>query len=161
MKSIFEWLRAHFKTALAGTGIVGALGGAVVNDFTSWRNANRDFLKVQGEAGAKADQDMIEILRKFANKANGKGSTTDEDLKALKASVTKSYLVASAVSSRMPTVRAEFDTFANALIELQKSAERLTGPGDGKAFVEAVSAYDDSRRKLAGRISSMQTTWPL
>ncbi|UQR68274.1 hypothetical protein LRP30_16115 [Bradyrhizobium sp. C-145] len=103
MKKLVEWLRVHLLAALTATGLVGAAGGAVINDFTSWRNANRDFLKAQTEASLKADQDLIDILRKFSNKALGKETTTPDDLKTLQANIAKSYLVASALSISRPS----------------------------------------------------------
>ena len=137
MKTILEWFRMHLLAALTATGLLGAIGGAVITDFTSWRTTNRDFLKVQAEASQKADQDLIDILRKFSNKALGKATTTSDDLKTPQASITKSYMVAATLSDRLPSVKSDFIEYAEALIVLQKSAEKLTGPTDAQSFVAA------------------------
>ncbi len=159
--NLLNWFRVHLIATIAASGFLGALGGAVVNDFASWRAANRDYLKNQADAGQKADQDLIGIIRKFSDKALGKASTTDDDLKNLKASVGKSYLVAASLSERLPDVKGDFEQYAEALIALQKSAERLTGPIDGQSFVEAVSAFADKRQKFERRVASLQTRWPM
>jgi hypothetical protein len=161
MTKLTEWLRLHVLAALTATGLLSGLGGAVLGDFANYRATNRDFLKTQAEAGQKANHDLIDILRKFSNKAVGKASTTDEDLKILQASVTKSYLVGAALSARLPAVRSDFDQYADALINLQKSAEKLTGPADGQSFVEAVSTFAVRRQTFEQRIASLQTNWPL
>jgi hypothetical protein len=161
MTKILEWFRLHLLAAFLSTGALGALGGAILTDFASWRTSNRDFIKTQTEVSQKADQDLIDILRKFSNKALGKASTTDEDLKTLQASVTKSWLAASHISERLPSVKSDFDQYADALIALQKSAEKLSGPGDGQAFVQAVSEFADKRKVFQNRVASLQTRWPL
>jgi hypothetical protein len=161
MNKIVEWVRVHFLAALTATGLVSAAGGAILNDFTSWRNANRDFLNTQADASLKADQDLIDILRKFSNKALGKDATTPDDLKALQANIAKSYLVASALKDRIPSLKTDIDAYAEALFALQKTAEKMTGPVDAQAFVEAVSAFGDRRQAFQKRIASMQTSWPL
>jgi hypothetical protein len=160
-KNLLSWFRAHLIATIAASGVIGGLGGAVIGDFANWRAANRDYLKTQADAGQKADQDLIGIIRKFSDKALGKASTTDDDLRNLKASVGKSYLVAASLTERLPAVKDDFDQYAEALIALQKSAEKLTGPADGQSFVEAVSAFADKRQKFERRIASLQTRWPL
>jgi hypothetical protein len=50
----------------------------------------------------------------------------------------------------LPAVKSDdFDPYAEALIALEKSAEKLTGPADGQSVVEAVLAFgrqlNDSR----------------
>lgn len=161
IKNMVDWLRAHFLAALTASGLIGLIGGAVINDFASHRSANREFLKSQVEASQKADQDVIDILRKFSNKALGRASTTPDDLKALQASIARSYLVASTLSDRLPAIKSDVDQYAEALFSLQKSAEKLTGPADGQDFVQAVSAYGARRQALQHRLVSMQTRWPL
>jgi hypothetical protein len=158
--TLLSLFRTHLIATIAASGILGAAGGAIINDFASWRAANRDYLKSQADANQKADQDLIGIIRKFSDKALGKASTTDDDLKELKANVGKSFLVAASLSERLPAVKSDFDQYAEALIALQRSAEKLTGPSDGQSFVEAVSAFADKRQKFEKRVAS-QTRWPL
>jgi hypothetical protein len=161
MKRLLDWIRTHLLAAFAATGLLSAIGGAVITDFTSWRTTNRDFLKVQAEVSLKADQDLIDIVRKFSNKALGKASTTPDDLKTLQASVAKSFLVASTLKDRLPGLKSDFDQYAEALFDLQKSAEKMTGPADAQSFVEAVSAFANRRQVFLQRIASMQNSWPL
>jgi len=161
MKGIWDWFRVHLLAALAATGILSGAGGFVLNDFASWRSENRDFMKVQAEASQKADQDLIDILRKFSNKALGRASTTPDDLKTLEANVAKSYMVASTLTDRLPTVKSDFEQYADALITLQKSAEKLTGPADGQPFVEAVSAFAARRQAFQQRVAALQNKWPM
>jgi hypothetical protein len=161
MKSILDWFRVHLLTALTATGILSGASGFVLNDFANWRSANRDFMKIQAEAGQKADQDLIDILRKFSNKALGNASTTPEDLKTLQANVAKSFMVASTLSDRLPAVKSDFEQYADALIALQKSAEKMTGPADGQPFVEAVSAFAARRQAFQQRVASLQNKWPM
>lgn len=113
MKRILGWFRMPLLAGLTATGLIGAAGGAIINDFASWRTANREFLKTQVEASPKTDQDLIDILRKFSNKALGKDSTTPDDLKTLQATVTKSYMVASTLTERLPAVKSDFDLYAD------------------------------------------------
>jgi hypothetical protein len=161
MKTVVEWFRLHLLAAFTATGLLSAGGGAILSDFASWRTANRDFVKAQVEAAQKADHDLIDILRKFSNMALGKASTTEDDLKVLQAGVTKSYMVAATLSARFPSVKSDFDQYADALFTLQKSAEKLTGPADAQSFVEAVSAFADKRKTFEQRVASLQTSWPL
>lgn len=160
MKKLIEWIRVHF-VAIAATGLVSGLGGAVLNDFVSWRNSNREFVKIQAEASLKADQDLIDILKKFSNKAKGKESTSSEDLKALETNIAKSYLVASALRDRVPSIKLDVDEYAEALFALQKAAEKMTGPADAQQFVEAVSAFGDRRKTYQQRVARLQASWPL
>lgn len=159
MAKFVQWLRLHLAAALTATGLLSGASGFILNDFASWRSANRDFLKTQAEASQKADQELIDILRKFSNKALGKAPTTDDDLRTLHSSVTRSYKAASSLAERMPALKPEFEQYADALISLQKSAEKLSGPLDGKTFVEAVSAYADRRKKFEAGVAKMQSSW--
>jgi len=118
-------------------------------------------MRIQTEASQKADQDLIDILRKFSNKALGKASISPEELKTLQTSVTKSYLVAASLSDRLPAIKSDFDQYADALINLQKGAEQLTGPADGQTFVEAVSAFSARRQAFQQRVASLQNKWPM
>jgi hypothetical protein len=159
MKAILGWFRLHLVATIAV--LASGIGGALLTDFASWRTENREFLKSQVEATRASDEELISILRKFSDKALGRTTTTDEDLKTLKASVSKSYLVAASLSARHPEVKTDFDRYADALTNLQKSAEKLTGPADGKPFVEAVSAFADKRHAFEQRVASIQNRWPL
>lgn len=159
MKAILNWFRLHLVATLAV--LASGIGGALLTDFASWRTENREFLKSQVEATRSSDEELIGILRKFSDKALGRAATTDDDLKTLRASVSKSYLNAASLSARLPEVRTDFDQYANALTTLQKSAEKLTGPADGKPFVEAVSAFADKRHAFEQRVASVQQRWPL
>lgn len=160
MKRFVEWIKLHLLAAFTATGLLSGVSGFVINDIAGWRTANRTFLITQAEASQKADEELIDILRKFSNKALGKMVTTEEDLQTLHAGVTKSYMIASALSERLPELKADFDQYAASLITLQKSAEKLSGPLDGKPFVEAVSSYADTRKTFESRVAKMQSSWP-
>ena len=160
LQRIVAFLRLHVVGAILSTGLLGGLGGAVLTDFSNFRTANREFLKGQAEASQQADQDLINILRKFSDKARGRASTTDDDLKKLKENVGKSFLVASSLSERMPALKDDFTHYADALVQVQKSAEKLNGPADGKPFVEAISNYADKRDAFKRNVSSLQSRWP-
>jgi hypothetical protein len=163
MRTIIRWFRLHLVASLAvlASTVFGAIGGAALTDFASWRTENREFLRSQVEATKGSDEELINILRKFSDKALGRATTTDEDLRTLKASVSKSYHVAASLSARLPAVKSDFDQYADALTTLQKSAEKLTGPADGKPFVEAVSAFADRRQAFQQRVALIQNRWPL
>jgi len=149
MRRILAFLQKHVIGAMVSTGLLSGIGTAILSDFASWRTSNREFLKAQTEASQHADQDMIDILRKFSNKALGRGDTSEDDLRQLKQNVSRSYLVASTLSDRAPALKDGFTKYANALVSVQKSAEMLNGPADAKAFVEAVSDYADKREAFS------------
>lgn len=152
-----KFLREHWLAAM--TGVIGLMLGAIVSDFGNFRAANRDIAKRQIEASEKADHDMNAILQKFADKALGKADTTVEDLRILKSTVKESFAAAERLKYSFPKAGREVDQFGDALVTLQKSAELLTGPADGKAFVRSVSRYYVAKKNLEEQISSAQTRW--
>lgn len=152
-----NFVSEHWKGAVIA--LVSLVVGIVATDFSNFRSANREIVGKQIEASAKADHDMNIILQKFADKAVGKSTTTPEDMTKLKSSVQDSFEAAGRLKNHIPDVQHEADAFADALIALQKSAERLTGPIDGKAFKEAVSNYYVAKGNLDKRVNAAQTRW--
>ncbi|WP_439360718.1 hypothetical protein [Bradyrhizobium sp. DASA03007] len=152
-----QFAKENWKAAL--TGAVGLLIGGLGSDYASHRAANREAINKQIEASEKAEHDMSSILQKFADKALGKNTTTPDDLKNLKASVQDSFAAAERLRERFPDVTKEVEAFADALVQLQKSAEGLSGPANGKDFVQSVSKYYATRMDLSKRIAEAQTRW--
>jgi uncharacterized membrane-anchored protein YhcB (DUF1043 family) len=155
--AIIKFARENWIAVL--TGAVGLVIGALVTDYSSFRASNREAVKKQIEASEKADHDMNSILQKFADKALGKTATTADDLQALKSSVQDSYAVAERLKNHFPDAGKEVDQFADALVRLQKSAEILSGPANGRDFVESVSKYYATKKLLSERIADAQTRW--
>jgi hypothetical protein len=161
MAKITEFLRNHVLAALTSTTILGAIVGVVATDFGNFRATNREIAKRQLEISETADRELGQILQKFADKARGKIVLNDEEVRALKASVSKSYMAAENLSNRFPATKPEFEGYADSLVSLQKSAEKMSGPLDAKSFVEAVSKYYISKKTFDERVNSSQARWPL
>jgi tRNA A37 N6-isopentenylltransferase MiaA len=155
--AIKNFVRGNWIAVL--TGGAGILIGALVTDYSSFRAANREIVKKQIEASEKAEQDMNSILQKFADKALGKRLTTADDLQTLKLSVKDSFAAAERLKTHFPDAAKEVDQFSDALVKLQKSAENLSGPANGKDFVESVSKYYATKKILGERIAAAQTRW--
>lgn len=157
IEAIKRLFREHWLAAL--TGVVGLVVGGLSSDYASFRAANREALKKQIGASEKADHDMNLVLQKFADKALGKSTTSPEDLQALKSTVQDSFAAAERLRNHFPDAKHEVDEFADALVRLQKSAENLSGPANGKDFVESVSKYYATQKNLSSRIAGAQTKW--
>lgn len=150
-------LRDYWKTALIA--VVSAVFGVMITDLKNFRDANREIVKRQIEASEKADHDMNAILQKFANSALGKSSTNADDLQTLKSTVQDSFTATERLKNYFPEVANEVNELGEALVSLQKSAETLGGPANGKQFVESVSRYYETKQNLEKRIAALQTRW--
>lgn len=159
--SIKEFLRKYVVAAVTSSTIFGGVFGAVLTDVGNFRATNRDIAKRQIEVSEKADRELTSILQKFADKAVGKTATTDDDLKSLKQKVQDAFSAAENLKNRYPAANAEFDSYADALVLLQQTAESMSGPLDAKGFVESVSKYYASKQKFDKRLTAIQTSWSL
>lgn len=156
----WQVLQEHIKATV----ILGFLGSALVGgisaDLSGWRTSNREFMKRQLEVSEQADRDLLPLIRKFSEKALGKGQTNDSDLGALKAKVDSSYLVATRIVERLPKAQADFKPYVASLTNLQKCAEKFQGPSDGQCWVEAISQYAANKKAFEAKVTDLQTSWP-
>jgi len=86
--------------------------GATITDFASYRSTNREILKKQLEISEQADRELFATLRRFSDKATGKGTTTEDDAKKLREEVGKSFVAAERLSLRFPGMQPEFDQYS-------------------------------------------------
>lgn len=159
--NIKEFLQRYVVAAVTSSTLLGGVFGAVVTDVGNFRATNRDIAKRQIEVSEKADRELTSIIQKFADRAVGRASTNDDDVKALKQKVQDAYSAAENLKNRFPSASAEFELYADAIVRLQKAAEVMAGPMDAKGFVESVSKYYSTKQKLDQRLTAIQTSWSL
>jgi hypothetical protein len=159
-QQLVDFLRKNVVKALAAMGLGSALVSAVITDFSSSRASNREFMKHQFEVSEQADRELLPLIRKFSEKALGKGQTNDADLSSLKARVDNSYLVATKIVERLPKATPDFKPYVESLTELQKCAEIFQSAADGQCWVQAVSQYAARKQAFEQKVTTLQTGWP-
>jgi hypothetical protein len=140
-------------------GIIGAVMSGYVTDFFKFREAARASVQSDFEKIQSADAEMLNILGKFSNKALGIGPTTTDDLEALKKNVNLVLQYSEQLATRIPSLRNDFEQYADAMVEMQVQAQALTGPLEGKSFVNAVHMYLITKRTFLDKAIQAQRNW--
>lgn len=131
-------------------------GGFLLNDFFSFRIEQRQEFRAEFDEAEEIEKKILRDLQLFSDQALGRKSATDNDRAALKAKINRLYKDVNDVAIIVPEAQSEFDAYADAMIELQNAALKMTGPIDAKAFVESVSKFFKTQQDFNKKIRELR-----
>ena len=149
--------------ALAGKviahSIVIGLVIALTTAYFNFRATSRAAIDADFTLLKNSSNDLNPILAKYSARAL-KGAPIDEDT----ATKFQTLLLtlrnqSDAIAKRDHHVAPEADQFVQSLLKLRRAADAVTGPLNGKSFVEATAGYLKAENDLKGKISERQSSF--
>jgi Na+-transporting NADH:ubiquinone oxidoreductase subunit NqrC len=122
-------------------GLAGFIVGFVTNDVVNFRTSQRELLKAEFSQTMETAKLVDKQLGLLSAVAVGNSKKNPELVKQLEDNVRALFADANSITKRVPKAKQHFDEYSDAMVQLKDAAENLSGPADGKQFVEAVSVY--------------------
>jgi hypothetical protein len=119
----------------------GPVVGYFVHDFMDFRGKHTELAKEVVAETNTAAEELGPMLRKFTGFARGEGSPKREDRNELANAVQKALAKADVASKHLPSLEVQFKAYADALVELQRTADQMTGPQDAKPLGLAMARF--------------------
>ena len=136
--------------------VITFVAGFLVSDFVNFRSDQRSLLKEefhQSEETAKLVDKQLALLSAVALGQKNKDPAVVTDLSNNAMAL---FNEAAIITKRIPAAQVSFDRYSDAIVQLREAAVKLSGPKDGKAFVEAVSTYYSTKDEFDKIVVSSQ-----
>lgn len=132
------WWRRAINVAVLG---VAFGGGFFSRDFLDFGGKHRELSRIAVEQNVEASRAIEPLLRKLSKQALNGTPLDDSDREELRTILQKQYNSAATTAKSIPSVKGEFEKYADAIVAFQKSALNFKGPLDASTFVKDISNY--------------------
>jgi len=150
------------RNILIGLGfLVTFFAGILTSDYVNFRGNSRAIITDEMKTVQSVSQDISVLLQKFSQVALGKSSPNPTDIDLLGKRLIILMSRVESLKNRIPESENQYVALTNSMIALKNSAENLSGPKDGKLFVESVSEYYAKKLEFERVVSRYQGTYKL
>jgi hypothetical protein len=132
-------MRSTTAGLMALSSAVSGIGVYIAKDYFDFRTEQRAQERADSARLRDAQLALIGALQGYADVATGR-KKEGPSFEALRKQVMDVYMLGDTIVGRVPEAKPSFANYADALVRVQSAAEQLSGPLDGKPFVEALSA---------------------
>jgi hypothetical protein len=156
-----DWIKRHWLEVIGfvATGMLGFVGGQLFPAYAHYIEAQRtDAASLFQQATSRGD-DLERTLPLLMSIAGNEAAATDAPKRALEQKMLNLYQTVDTIKVRFPESASEGQLYANAMLNLERAADSLDGPLDGKALIEAASRFKKARTDYEEQLSELQPTF--
>jgi hypothetical protein len=163
MNSVFQKWSAHpgvvAIVSAVVSGVITFCVGFTVSDYSGFRSDQRELLKQEFSQVLEQSKLISKQLSLLSGVAKGDVRADPAFAEMLGDNVRNLFADANLVTRRIPETKPEFDQYSSSMITLVRAAEQLSGPENGRPFVEAVSQYLAAEDAFEAAVSKAQGTY--